>query len=86
MGLTSLHCAAGKGHTEVASLLLDKGADIEATDRVQQFPLKYHSVAISYTTTSHHSYLNLYMTIVWSDTFPLGCWEGSHRDRVSVTG
>jgi ankyrin repeat protein len=50
---TPLHYAAGKGHKEIVSLLLDGGADIEAKDLVQQLPLEYHSVA-SNTTISHH--------------------------------
>ncbi len=33
--LTPLHVAADEGHTEVAALLLDKGADIEAKDDVR---------------------------------------------------
>ena len=30
IGLTSLHAAATKGHTEIAALLLDRGADVNA--------------------------------------------------------
>ena len=34
-GITSLMYAAGGGHVEVASLLLQRGANIEAKDRVR---------------------------------------------------
>ena len=32
--MTALYCAAYKGHLEVVSLLLDRGADIEAQNNV----------------------------------------------------
>ena len=32
--MTALHNAADKGHLEVVSLLLDRGANIEATNNV----------------------------------------------------
>ena len=31
---TALHCAASSGHTEVARLLLDRGADVNSEDKV----------------------------------------------------
>jgi ankyrin repeat protein len=33
-GLTPLHMAAREGHKDVAALLLDRGADVRATDEV----------------------------------------------------
>ena len=33
-GLTPLHWAAKKGHTEIASLLIASGADIHSNDKV----------------------------------------------------
>ena len=36
-GCTSLWVAAMKGHLRVASLLLDRGADMEAINRVSSF-------------------------------------------------
>ena len=33
-GFTALHYAAGGGHTDVARLLLDKGADVNSRDNV----------------------------------------------------
>ena len=35
LGWTSLICAAIGGHVEVASLLLQRGADVEAKDNVR---------------------------------------------------
>ena len=37
-GWTPLHFAADKGHVQVAELLLAKGADIEAKDKVGATP------------------------------------------------
>ena len=34
-GQTPLHAAAIKGHVEIAQLLMEKGANVEATDKVQ---------------------------------------------------
>ena len=34
-GWTPLHKAASNGHVEIAQMLMDKGANIEATDEVQ---------------------------------------------------
>ena len=33
-GWTALHCAARGGHTELARLLLDRGADVNSKDKV----------------------------------------------------
>ena len=33
-GFTALHWAASRGHTAVVTVLLDRGADITATDKV----------------------------------------------------
>ena len=33
-GWTALHCAARGGHTELARLLLDRGADVNSQDKV----------------------------------------------------
>jgi ankyrin repeat protein len=38
-GQTALHCAVEGGHLLTASLLLDRGANLEATDNVQATPL-----------------------------------------------
>lgn len=37
VGQTPLHCAAGGGHLAVATLLLDRGATIEAQDEVSSY-------------------------------------------------
>ena len=34
IGFTALHYAAAGGHTDVARLLLDKGADVNSRDNV----------------------------------------------------
>ena len=34
IGLTALHYAAAGGHTDVARLLLDRGADVNSRDNV----------------------------------------------------
>ena len=34
-GWTPLHMAANKGHVEIAQLMMEKSANIEATDKVQ---------------------------------------------------
>ena len=38
-GSTALHWAAGQGHTAVVTVLLDRGADITATDNVSDIVL-----------------------------------------------
>ena len=38
-GSTALHYAASRGHTAVVTVLLDRGADITATDKVSDIVL-----------------------------------------------
>lgn len=39
MGCTPLHRAASAGHTEVADVLIEEGADLEVSDNEGQTPL-----------------------------------------------
>ena len=85
-GRTPLHHAAMKGHAEVVSLLLEKGADIQARDEVRASPIIMGFMALSYQLLLLMTCLLLRTTItVWTDTISLCHNERSCRDCVSTT-
>ena len=45
-GRTALGAAAYGGHTETVKLLLDKGANVDATDKVNEMMSGYHVMFI----------------------------------------
>ena len=50
-GWTPLHYAVGNGHKEIAELLISKGADVNAKDKIRGNPLHY-AVAYDYKEIS----------------------------------
>ena len=45
-GRTAVHFAAYNGHTETVKLLLDRGANVDATDEVNEMMSAYHVMLI----------------------------------------
>ena len=58
-GYTPLHCAANDGHAEIASALIEAGADISAANKVRS------SILLFYRTY-------MYFTLPYSTT-PIAC-------------
>ena len=45
--MTPLNIAAFNGHTETVKLLLDRGANIEAADKVNEMLSAYHVIIVT---------------------------------------
>ena len=51
-GITPLYRAAEEGYTEIVKMLLETGADIDATDKVKQLISRFNLTFLSFSPVS----------------------------------